>query len=522
MKDTPPLGFATKFAFGFGQIAEGIKTSIFGTFLLFYYNQVLGLNGDLAGLAIFIALVFDAVTDPIAGSVSDRWVSRWGRRHPFLYASALPLAVSFSLLFAPLIDTGSAGQGGLFLWMVVFTVATRASMTLYHVPHMALGAELSDDYDQRTVLVAFRHFFGAMGFIIAYVVGYGYYFAPSAAFPNGQLNPEVYGPYGIVMAAVMVSKYSWLRPTAPAGSIPYMPQPRGAQDRVRVKDVVGEAYEAMRNSSFRWVMFGFILIIAAWGMAGVTGLYVYTFFWELSAAQILFVSLMGPVGSMFGYMFSRVFYAWLDKRNAMMVGGLVWMVVHALPIVIYVMGWAPPNGSWAMAGVLATIAIFVGISVGQVVVGIGTTLADIADENELVTGRRPGGGIFRRIVIRQQMFGGRRHAHRRPGAGVDRLADWFGNPYRIGHSRRHAVSTGPHIRPRDRAAGNSGCTLLFGLFPQPRPLTRDSSGATQPRHRLTLRLRRALIVASKRRAAPRPLWKPARRGACAASSPRTA
>ena len=93
----PALDLSSKLSFGIGQIAEGVKTCAFGTYLLFYYNQILGLSGDLAGLAIFIALVFDAVTDPIAGSVSDRWRSPMGRRHPFMYASALPLAIVLSL-----------------------------------------------------------------------------------------------------------------------------------------------------------------------------------------------------------------------------------------------------------------------------------------------------------------------------------------------------------------------------------------------------------------------------------------
>ena len=170
------LPLRTKLTYGFGSVAYGIKDNGFATFLLFYYNQILGLSGDLAGLAIFIALVFDAVTDPIAGSVSDRWRSPMGRRHPFMYASALPLAISFVFLFMPMVSIESAGQMGLFAWMAVFTVLTRASMTLYHVPHMALGAELSEDYDERTVLVAVRHFFGAVGFLATYVIGFGYFF----------------------------------------------------------------------------------------------------------------------------------------------------------------------------------------------------------------------------------------------------------------------------------------------------------------------------------------------------------
>ena len=88
------LRFPTKLAYGVGQAAEGLKNGAFGIFVLFYYNQVLGLSGTLAGLAIGVALVFDSVSDPLAGSVSDHWRSKLGRRHPFLYAAIIPMAAS--------------------------------------------------------------------------------------------------------------------------------------------------------------------------------------------------------------------------------------------------------------------------------------------------------------------------------------------------------------------------------------------------------------------------------------------
>ncbi len=389
----PPLSSGVKLNFGIGQIAEGLKTCVFATFLLFYYNQVLGLSGDLAGIAIFIALVFDAVTDPVAGSVSDRWQSPRGRRHPFMYASAIPLGVSFALLFSPLGAVVEGGQMGLFFWMLVFTVATRASMTLYHVPHMAVGAELSEDYDERTVLVALRHFFGAVGFLLAYVFGYGVFFAPTDEFVNGQLNAAAYPPYALTLGIMMMVSI-FVTAFGTRSRIPYMPKARETEERVKVTDVFVEAYEAMRNPSFRWIMFGFIVVIAGWGMAGVTGLYVYTFFWELDRFQILFVSVVGPVGSMLGYLFSRVYYAWLDKKNAMIWAGLFWMVVHSMPIVLYLLGLAPESGSWGTALFLGLFGALGGIGVGQVVVGIGTTMADIADENELTTGRRQEGVFF--------------------------------------------------------------------------------------------------------------------------------
>src|SRR5690606_41548244 len=78
----PPLGIARKTAYGLGQMAEGIVTIVFMIYLLFYYNQVLGLSGSATGLALFAALLIDSVADPVMGAISDHTRSRRGWRHP--------------------------------------------------------------------------------------------------------------------------------------------------------------------------------------------------------------------------------------------------------------------------------------------------------------------------------------------------------------------------------------------------------------------------------------------------------
>ena len=95
------LPFGTKVYWGFGQIGEGVKNAAFNSYLLFYYNQILGVSATLTALALAIAVFFDAISDPIAGSVSDKFQSRWGRRHPFMFASAAPLGITLFLLFYP-------------------------------------------------------------------------------------------------------------------------------------------------------------------------------------------------------------------------------------------------------------------------------------------------------------------------------------------------------------------------------------------------------------------------------------
>jgi Na+/melibiose symporter-like transporter len=115
---TPPLTRGIKISYGLGQAAEGIKTAAFNVFVFFYYTQVLGLPTAYTGIAIGIALAVDAITDPVIGSLSDNWQGKNGRRHPFMYASILPLGLVFIGLFNP----PELGEFSLFVWLTVFSV----------------------------------------------------------------------------------------------------------------------------------------------------------------------------------------------------------------------------------------------------------------------------------------------------------------------------------------------------------------------------------------------------------------
>ncbi len=92
---------ATRIAYGFGSVAYGVKESGFSYFLLLFYGTVVGVEPGLVGLAILIALVVDAISDPVVGYLSDHWRSRWGRRHPFMYAAGIPVSVSYFLVLEP-------------------------------------------------------------------------------------------------------------------------------------------------------------------------------------------------------------------------------------------------------------------------------------------------------------------------------------------------------------------------------------------------------------------------------------
>lgn len=390
------LTFNTKFAYGIGQLAEGLKNSALSTFVLFYYNQVLGLSGTLAGTAILIALLFDAVSDPLAGSLSDNWQSRWGRRHPFMYASALPLGIAFFFLFSP---PEGLSEFSLFLWLTVTVVLTRGAMTLYHVPHIALGAELSEDYDERTQIVSYRYFLGFAGYLVAYYLGFGVFFKDTAEFPRGQFNVDAYAPYAFVLAVTMVVTIVWSG-WGTHHRIPHLPLARVKSEagKLTVLNIItrmfSEIIGALRNRSFAWLFAGTMIIFVMVGVDGALNLYMFEYFWELSSSQKLTILLSYPVGIMFGTFIAPVWHKYFNKRSGVIFGCVYWALCQIVPVLLRFLDLFPDNGTETLVGSLVFVKFTQGIAAAQFLVSFNSMVADIADEHELATGKRQEGIFF--------------------------------------------------------------------------------------------------------------------------------
>ena len=127
----------TRISFGIGGAAEGIKNNGFDYVLLFFYSNILGVDAGLVGLALLFALVIDAISDPVVGYWSDNLRTRIGRRHPFMYAALIPVAISYYLAWNP--PAGISGND-LFLWLLGTTIFVRLAFTFYEVPSTALAA----------------------------------------------------------------------------------------------------------------------------------------------------------------------------------------------------------------------------------------------------------------------------------------------------------------------------------------------------------------------------------------------
>jgi len=130
----------TRLSFGVGGAASGIKDNGFEYVLLFFYSNILGVDAALVAVVLLIALIIDAVSDPVVGYWSDNLRTKYGRRHPFMYAALIPVAISYFLTWNP--PAGVTGND-LFLWLMATTIFVRLAFTFYEVPSTALAAELT-------------------------------------------------------------------------------------------------------------------------------------------------------------------------------------------------------------------------------------------------------------------------------------------------------------------------------------------------------------------------------------------
>jgi GPH family glycoside/pentoside/hexuronide:cation symporter len=384
----PALSWGTRIAFGAGQFAEGVKSGAFSFFLLFYYNQVIGLSGTLSGAALLVAMSFDAVSDPAVGSLSDGFRSRWGRRHPFMYAAAVPFAISFYLLFDP---PEGLGQGGLFVWLAVFSTAARTAMTFYSVPHMSLGAELSSDYKERTRLSSTRAAFGLLGSIAAIVGGFGFFFITTPQFQNGQLNPSAYPPFAAWAGVAMVVSI-WLSALGTHGMIPHLPVASEAAGSFAPGRIVRQLRDALRIRSFQFLFSSLVSNYSVQGVLHTLSLYVLTYFWLLSGNQVSMLMVSGFGGMVVGALVASPYARWVGDKGPAGAGAMACFAIFSSAMVsLRLLGLGPENGSALLVPMIFAGSFLGGLGNGAFSAIGASMIADVTDEHERIYGVRQEG-----------------------------------------------------------------------------------------------------------------------------------
>lgn len=385
----PPLTVRMKMAFGVGSTAEAITFQATNMFLLLFYNQVLGLSPGLVGLALSAGLIINAIVEPMVGSWSDRTRSKYGRRHPFLFASAGPIALCFYALFSP---PEFLGPTGLLVWLTVVYVLLQQMLSLYEAPHLALGGELSDDYIERSSVMAYNTFFLWIGDTVAALVALKIFFKATAAVPNGALDASNYPSFALWTALTLFA-LRMFSAWKTAERIPYLSKTDASTPPFGPREFMGDILKALSNRNYVVLLFALLFFSLMTGVRN--GLYIYkmTYYWQLNNDEIAWF----VIGSLCGYVFAafavKRLHARFDKRWTGMAACLVYCVAPAIPLVLGYFGILGPESRYLIP-ILILFSLLQHAPYSILTTTIRSALADIADENELKHGLRQEGVLF--------------------------------------------------------------------------------------------------------------------------------
>ncbi|MCB1705579.1 MAG: MFS transporter [Halioglobus sp.] len=377
-----------KWTYAIGNMPFSVKDAAYVNFVVFYYTQVQGLSGTLAGLAMFIALTWDAVSDPIVGSWSDSLRTRWGRRHPLLVAGGVPTALLFLALFAP---PGGLGEWGMFAWLLAVSVLLRTFLTLYYIPFSAMGAELSTDYDERTVIAKARVTMGWLAGMLLPAIAFTVFF-PEQDGVDGRLVAENYWQYG-VLSALVAGATTLVCVVGTRSAIPRLPQ--AAEGLVfNWTQPLGDLKLIFRNRNFRTSMGATLAFGMCAGVYTTLGLYLGTYFWEFSTEQLAGFIVPTALGTLLAFAVLSRLGRRFDKPTllAAVSLGLALNMLWFLGARLF--GWLPENGHpliYPMQLANVGVAVLLIVSLQALSVSLW---ADILDEQQLATGRRQEGVMF--------------------------------------------------------------------------------------------------------------------------------
>ncbi|MBM3166847.1 MAG: MFS transporter [Chloroflexi bacterium] len=198
-KKTQKLPFGIKLSYGIGDIANNFFIVTTGMYLLFFMTNVLGINPALAGTMLLWPKLWDVISDPMMGAISDATRSRFGRRRVYLLYGSVPFGIAFLLIF---VAPGYATEFARALQISLLYALGCTAFTVVNVPYASMVPEMSDDYNERMSITSFRMFFASVGALLAGALAMPIVKAGGDGAAGFQLMGAVYG-IGIVITCLI-------------------------------------------------------------------------------------------------------------------------------------------------------------------------------------------------------------------------------------------------------------------------------------------------------------------------------
>lgn len=403
------LSWPVRIAWTVCAMPELLKSFAWDSFVLFFYAQVVGLNGLLIGVAIAVIIVFDTLVDPWIGALSDRMSSaRFGRRHTLMFAAIPFYMIGIAGVFAP---PAGMGQEAILAWLLGFGLLARCGMSLWTVPAYALGGELSHDSAERRIIAVLRNLGNQLVVLTVPAIAFGVFFVHSAAFPKPQLNPLPYPGFGLFVAllggVLMVIGALGTYHRARAVQAREPAPPPGATEAGGVLGVLRAFRDAIRITPNigRLLLVAFLVLFTN-SVINQLSLHLATYFWQLEQAWTPRLLMSAVIGTMIGLALAPRLVRAIGSRRTMMAGLTGFFSCQALAILLPLAGLAPAPATDAIGALIFAIRLLGGVAYGLYVMPFNIVTYDIGDEHEAATGRPAQGMVASFMFIGLQLGSG--------------------------------------------------------------------------------------------------------------------
>lgn len=371
------LSFLSKLAYGSGDLGTAITAGLRAFFLLFFLTDVARLSPAAAASILLINRLWDAVNDPIIGWLSDRTVTRWGRRRPWILAGAVPFGLLFFLTWwvPPLDPTGK------FIYYTIIALLLDTVYTIVNVPYTALTAELTHNYDERTSLNSFRFAFSVGGSLVSTV-----------------LHPIIVGMFVTVQTGYLASGALWgLISTLSCISVflgTREPESSTVAAATREEEIPlrQQLRIAFANRPYRFVVG---IYLSSWlALQLVSTVLIYYLTYYMGRREMLPLVLLAIQGTAFIFLFVwSALSRRREKRTVYIMGAALWL---AMQMLLY---FITPEQGW----LVLPVAVLAGAGVAVAYLIPWAMLPDVIEFDEWETGQRREGVFYGFMVFLQKV-----------------------------------------------------------------------------------------------------------------------
>jgi len=383
----------TRILYGAGGAVYAVKEAAYNVFILLFYTQVLGLSGLTTGFIIGLSLLWDGISDPLIGALSDRLVNRYGRRHPFMLFSAIPMGLGFIGLFTPP-DSIVENSTLLATWLLFWSLWVRTFVTGFSIPHLALSAEITSDYDERSLVLGTRM---AFMFLCAVLL-------PAAAFilifteqqgVDGRFIASNYPLYGLLSCGVIWVMASITMLGTRQFITPSQEPKAGKNIPTGMLALYRDLVRTFRNRTFRLIIGYELTASVSYGTVATLNIIAWTYFWEFSAREI---SIVMAVPSIIAIALAMATIGPLSRRYQkyqLLKAAIIVIILDMLWLYpLRVAGILPENGNSTVFWLnFVFMLVFIYCFLLRVI-STSSMVADITDEHELHHGIRQEAAFF--------------------------------------------------------------------------------------------------------------------------------